>query len=220
MKSYTINLIRHGMTEANLSGAYAGATDIPICDEGKKKLLDLREKHDYPKAEIYLSSPLKRCVQTCEVLYPGVKPQIIDGLKEWNFGRWEGKTPAELLEDKEYSEWIKSGRQGTIPSGESAQDFGKRICECFESIVYSMISQGVSSANIFTHGGVIMSILATYGIPRADFFDWIVDNGCGYSIRIMPSLWMRDRVAEVFGKVPEGAENKISGKFKDLIESK
>ena len=47
-----------------------------------------------------------------------------------------------------------------------------------------------------------MTILAAYGVPRAKFYDWVVNNGCGYSIRIMPSLWMRQKVCEVYSKVP------------------
>ena len=54
-----------------------------------------------------------------------------------------------------------------------------------------------------THGGVIMTILSAYGIPKAGFYDWIVGNGCGYSVRITPGLWMRDKVMEVYAKVPK-----------------
>ncbi len=222
MKSYTIHFIRHGMTEANLNGAYAGVIDIPVCKEGKNKLLELKNKYKYPESDIYLASPLSRCIQTCNILYPDINPQVIEGLREWNFGDWEGKTPNELLKDEKYKKWIESGRSGSfeVPNGESADEFGKRICATFEKIVYSMVSSGTTSATIFTHGGVIMSILATYGLPRAQFLNWVVDNGCGYSVRIMPSLWMRDRVVEVYDKAPEGSNNKISGKFKDLINQK
>ena len=67
--------------------------------------------------------------------------------------------------------------------------------------------QGNTSALIVTHGGVIMTILAAYGLPKAKFYDWMTDNGCGYSIRITPGLWMRSQVAEVFQKLPIGAQS-------------
>ncbi len=47
-----------------------------------------------------------------------------------------------------------------------------------------------------------MTILAAFGVPRAKFIDWDVNNGYGYSVRIMPSLWMRQKVVEVYSKVP------------------
>ena len=61
---------------------------------------------------------------------------------------------------------------------------------------------GTTEAVIVTHGGTIMTLLAAYGIPRASFYDWMVGNGCGYSIRITPGLWMRDNVAEVYATIP------------------
>ena len=222
MKTYIINFIRHGTTKANIDGSYAGIIDIPVCKEGVEKLLYLKSEYEYPKADLLFSSPLSRCVQTCKILYPDQKVQVLENLREWNFGDWEGKTPDELLKDDRYVKWIESGRNAKfeVPNGESASTFGKRICECFEKIVYDMVSKGIKSANIFTHGGVIMTILATYAMPKAQFLDWAVDNGCGYSVLITPSLWMRDKIVEVYDRVPQGYSGEIKGKFKKLLEGK
>ena len=218
MKSYIIHFIRHGMTEANVKGQYAGSWDIPISDKGKEKLQALKDTYEYPSAQEYYSSPLSRCVDTCKIIYPEIDPIIIDGLKECDFGDWEGKTTEELSSNPEYLEWIKSSKIAP-PNGESWEDFHKRISASFEDIVTSLMKRGVTSAAIFTHGGVIMSLLAMYGIPKAKPFDWMVDNGCGYSIRITPGLWMRDKVFEVYQKVPLGSNEEISGEFKNLIDN-
>ena len=74
--------------------------------------------------------------------------------------------------------------------------------EAFEKLVENAVKSGYKDTVIVTHGGVIMTILAAYGVPRAKFYDWVVNNGCGYSIRIMPSLWMCQKVCEVYSKVP------------------
>ncbi len=219
MKSYAVHLIRHGMTKANLTGQYAGSWDIPICPEGEEKLKNLKSDFEYPRMQESYSSPLSRCVQTCNIIYPEANPIITEGLSECNFGEWEGKTAEELIKNEEYIKWTKSNRKTVPPSGESIGDFHKRICSTFEEIIDSLITRGVTSASIFTHGGVIMSILSAYGLPKANFFDWIVDNGCGYSVRVTPSLWMRDKVFEVYEKVPLGAGGEISGKFKNLIDN-
>ena len=47
-----------------------------------------------------------------------------------------------------------------------------------------------------------MTLLSVYGLPQAKPFDWAVEDGCGYSMRIIPSLWMRDKVGEVYCKLP------------------
>ena len=61
---------------------------------------------------------------------------------------------------------------------------------------------------LVTHGGVIMGILSAYGLPRANFYDWMCESGCGYSMRITPGLWMRSHVAEVFETLPRGRKAK------------
>lgn len=220
MQSYVIHFIRHGMTEANVKGQYAGAWDVPLCDEGIKKLNNLKSNYEYPKAQEYYSSSLSRCVDTCKILYGDVDIIKRDNLKECSFGDWEGKNTEFLLKDAAFKNWM-SNNDGMIapPNGESNAEFAQRICMEFENIVNSMIKRGVKSSCIFTHGGVIMMILSMYGLPQADYYDWIVDNGCGYSIRITPSLWMRDKVVEVYSKVPEGSSGEISGEFKNLIDT-
>lgn len=218
MKSYIIHFVRHGMTDANVKGQYAGSWDIPVSDEGKKKLQDLKNTYEYPAAQEYYSSPLSRCLETCEILYPKVTPVVVDGLKECDFGDWEGKTTEELSSDSEYLRWIKSSKIAP-PNGESWDDFYKRIATSFEDIVTSLMKRGVTSAAVFTHGGVIMSLMSMYGIPKAKPFDWMVDNGCGYSVRITPGLWMRDKVFEVYQKIPLGSNGEISGEFKNLIDN-
>ena len=218
MKSYIIHFVRHGMTDANVKGQYAGSWNIPVSDKGKEKLKTLKDTYEYPSVQEHYSSPLSRCIETCEILYPESSPVIIDGLKECDFGDWEGKTTDELSSDPEYLEWIKSSKIAP-PNGESWEDFYKRISVSFEDMVTSLMKRGVTSAAVFTHGGVIMSLLAMYGIPKAKPFDWMVENGCGYSVRITPGLWMRDKVFEVYQKIPLGSNEEISGEFKNLIDN-
>ena len=72
----------------------------------------------------------------------------------------------------------------------------------FEILVQNMMFTGTTSAALVTHGGVIMTILAAYGLPRASMMDWMCDSGCGYSLRITPNLWSRSMVAEVYQTLP------------------
>lgn len=72
----------------------------------------------------------------------------------------------------------------------------------FESIVEGLMKTGTTESVIVTHGGVIMTLLAVYGLPQAKPFEWTMDNGYGYSVRVTPMLWQRDRVCEVFQTIP------------------
>ena len=92
MKSYTIHLIRHGITEGNLLGQYIGRTDSPLAAEGIRALQKLKEQYEYPEAQAYYCSPMRRCIDTLRILYPEAEPVLVDGFRECDFGDWEGKT--------------------------------------------------------------------------------------------------------------------------------
>ena len=202
MKSYVIHFIRHGSIDETLSGKYIGTTDVPLSDKGKTALRKLDYDYSYPGAQALFTSPLKRCTQTAQLLYPDLKPLVIANLSECNFGEWEGKTADELKNDEDFQKWLAGDNGVKPPRGESNTDFVRRICLMFESIVEGLMKTGVTESVIITHGGVIMTLLAVYGLPQAKPFEWTMDNGFGYSVRVTPMLWQRGKVCEVFQKVP------------------
>lgn len=202
MKSYTIHLIRHGTTKANEDGIYAGITDYSLSKSGVDSIHKLMENYEYPKTNILYTSPLKRCIQTCEIIYPDLKPIVIQDFIECNFGKWEGKTAEDLKNDNMFEDWLNSDKRITPPGGESSQDFTVRVCTAFDKIVGGMMKAGITNSAVVTHGGIITILLTVFGIPRANFNDWVVESGCGYSVRIIPTLWMRDKVMEVYNTIP------------------
>ena len=206
MKSYYIHLIRHGAIDSTLQGRYIGTTDVSLSQEGKTAIRKLAATAEYPYAKVVFTSPLKRCTQTAKLIYPDTEPLVIDQLMECNFGEWENRTADELKDDPDFSKWLAGDNEIKPPRGESAADFTRRICVMFESIVDGLIKTGTTDAAIITHGGVMNILLAVYGIPQAKPFEWACDSGYGYSMRITPMLWMRDKVAEVFDRIPKERE--------------
>lgn len=207
MKSYVIHLIRHGAIDETLKGRYIGTTDVPLSDKGKLELRRLDHELCYPYAKVVFSSPLKRCVETCKIIYPELEPLVIANLSECSFGEWEGKTAEELDGDEDFKKWLAGDNSVKPPRGESNADFVRRICRMFESIVEGLMKTGTTDSAIVTHGGVIMTLLSVYGLPQAKPFDWVMDNGYGYSIRVTPMLWQRGKVTEVFARIPQKAED-------------
>lgn len=203
MKTFKIHFIRHGLTQANLDGKYIGSTDVPLCQEGINRLNDLKNTYNYPTATIIYSSPLKRCVETSNILYPNASIKTLPGLAEFDFGQWEGKAAEELKGNAEFFRWLSGKESAETALGETMQNFSKRICTTLENIVTETIKNQRESTVVVTHGGVIMVLLAIYGLPEAKVTDWIVGNGCGYSVRVTPSLFMRDKRFEVYAKIPE-----------------
>lgn len=202
MQSYVIHFIRHGDIADTLRGKYIGTTDVPLSEEGRQNLMSYDSKYIYPGTKVVFTSPLKRCTETARIIYPDINPIVVDQLAECNFGRWENKSGEELRDDPEFQKWLAGENGSKPPEGESGMEFTQRICGIFEQIVEGLVKTGNTEAVIITHGGVIMNLLAVYGLPKAKPFDWIMDNGFGYSVRINPMLWQRDRVMEVYRKIP------------------
>lgn len=219
MKTYKVHLIRHALTQGNLKGQYIGITDIPICQQGIDELKELIEKYEYPKAQAFFRSPLTRCRQTLEILYPEAQDIPVEDLHERSFGDFEGKTAEELKDNPHFAKWLSSGGADAPPNGESIMEFAARVNTAFEEIVNSLMKSGTTSAVIVAHGGTIMDILANYGIPRKHYLEWAVGNGMGYTLNITPSLWMRDKITEVFAPLPIGANPEVSEHQRRLYES-
>lgn len=201
MKSYKIHLIRHGLTEANEKGLYIGRTDLPLSAHGLRDLLNKKQEAQYPPSTRFFTSPLMRCRQTLATLYPECRPTVVDGLAECDFGVWDGRSADDLRQDEEFGRWL-SGERQDIPGGETTVDFQHRVMAAFESLVETAMKEGHENTVVCTHGGVIMMIMAAYALPRAEMSNWGAESGCGFTLRITPSLWMRKPVAEAIGYVP------------------
>ncbi len=213
MKTYQIHLLRHGITDGNINGQYIGSKDIPLNDTGMQHIRSLDENYVYPGAAAYFTSPMQRCKQTLGIIYPNVKPIDIDEFRECDFGEFEGLTAEELSGSKEFAEWLASDGNVAPPSGESGVEFGRRVCQAFEKIVEALMKTGIPSAVIMTHGGVIMTILAQYGLPEASISEWAMEPGCGYSIRIHPQLWTAAKKVEVYQTLPLPREDEESDDY-------
>ena len=111
-------LIRHGKTKGNLEHRYIGRTDESLCEKGKEELLRRRA----PEVQRVYASPMRRCIQTAEILYPAREFLKVEDFRECDFGRFEGKNYQELSKDPGYQAWIDSGGSLAFPGGESPAD--------------------------------------------------------------------------------------------------
>ncbi|MDR1629821.1 MAG: histidine phosphatase family protein [Oscillospiraceae bacterium] len=202
MKTYKIHLIRSGYTKGNLEGRYIGHTDEPLCEEGVAAIHDLLNSYAYPKPEAVFCSPLARCLQTAALIYPEREATPIADMIECDFGEFEGHTADELAKYPEFAEWLRGGSRTAPPHGESSGAFTARICACFVKIVDGMLSSGVRETAIVTHGGVIMTLLAAFGLPEMQMHEWRHPPGCGFTVNIIPSVWTSSRKVEVFAEIP------------------
>ena len=183
-------LIRHGETQGNKLKRYIGKrTDEPLCPEAGNMLAQLA----YPEVQAVYASPMIRCTQTAGILFPGKKLNIIDELAECDFGEFENKNYKELSGDPRYQAWIDSNGILAFPGGESKDECATRNLEGFQRAVSACIREEITEAALVVHGGTIMNIMEKYALPKKEFYEWHVGNGCGYLVELDPVLWKKDR---------------------------
>ena len=211
MKTFKLHLIRHGLTSGNLQGLYIGSgTDIPLCDEGRAQLAELKERFEYPQVDTVFSSPLMRAVETANILFPNATHQFsVHDLREAGFGVFENHPVKELVKNEDFKKWITPG-SGFVPEGaEPTEQFHARCSETLLKLFEYMIRMDVTEAACVTHGGVIMSMLSQRALPSRHPEQWMADPG--YTVRTDVQLWMRDRLVEAIDIVPFGYADTLRG---------
>src|SRR6202789_3025210 len=115
-------LVRHGETEWSLSGAHTSRTDIPLTDAGRLRAEKLRDYFKNTKFDAVFESPMQRARETCAIAGFGDVAVVEDGLKEWDYGVYEGKTTKEIqAKIPGWSVW-----QNEIVGGETVEHVGER----------------------------------------------------------------------------------------------
>ena len=166
--------IRHGKTAGNLEKRYIGVTDEPLCGAGRLEL----ETRRYPAARAVVASPLRRCLETASIIYPDKTPLLCRGLRECDFGAFEGKNYDDLNGAPVYQQWIDSGGKMAFPGGEDMAGFCARTASAFEELVPSLADKTA----FVVHGGTIMALLERYALPQREFYDYRTENGGGYIV--------------------------------------
>lgn len=177
-----VYMIRHGATAGNLQHRYVGLTDEPVLDSSREELMGGQDKSVIGKVYV---SPLKRCVETANVLYPNANVVVVPEFVECNFGDFEYMNYEELNGNAEYQRFIDSGGTCGFPNGESRDEFIKRCVSGFERICGEHESDDIV---MVVHGGTIMALLHEYVVPHREYFEWQTGNGQGYKA----SLYVRD----------------------------
>lgn len=98
-----IYIVRHGQTNWNKEGRYAGRKNIPLNEEGILQAKQLKEKLKNIKFDIVITSPLKRAIQTAQEI-TNQKIIIDERIIERSNGELEGKLKTEIKEKIDFND--------------------------------------------------------------------------------------------------------------------
>lgn len=182
-------LIRHLKTPGNEKRQYIGSTDEDLSEQEVLNFKKKCKQASYPQVQQVIVSPMKRCVQTAELIYLNMQMQLEPLLKECDFGIFEGKTYEELKDRAEYQAWLDSGGTIAFPEGEEQKEFRSRCVRGMLCQVDRLCEENVENAAFVVHGGTIMAVLEQLAEDQKDFYYWQVENGGGYRMLVDEDEW-------------------------------
>lgn len=178
---FTLVLVRHGESEANVKHMLSGCMDVPLTERGRIELEDLRKNVDYPVCDRYYCSPLQRCRDTFHILFPDRTPIVRDCFREIDFRSLEGwilSTKDEI--DAYFASWVADE---PYLDEETFGDVASRAKPAILGTVRECLAEGLSSATIVMHSGIMRTaLIALFCQPKEDFLTMSVPNGLGYVV--------------------------------------
>lgn len=160
--------MRHGLTEWNSDKRIQGQTDVELSDEGREMARGWGESLAGNSFDCILTSGMKRAVETAELINEslGGLPMFEDSrLAEQDWGKWTGKTKAEMKEmKKQVKKQEYRGFEFQPPNGESRDEVLMRTCDAFLEF-----SEEKPDAKVLvvTHNGVLKCL--AYALSGLEF---------------------------------------------------
>ena len=135
-----IYLVRHGATGLTAEDRFAGSTNVPLSGEGRQQVVALAERLSCDTLDGIYASPLARTMETAKILAGphSCVPHPEPGLREIDYGHWEGRTRDEIEQDfaEEYDSWQDDPLTMAPSGGESGVQVLARALPVLRSIVH------------------------------------------------------------------------------------
>jgi broad specificity phosphatase PhoE len=171
-------LARHGETEWNVEKIYRGRTDVNLDEVGVKQAELLGKYLHTWKLEAIYSSPLKRALDTANIIacYQKIGVQIAGGLIDFDYGEWQSLPEQEVkrLYPTLHNEWHNNPHKVRMPGGESLENVRKRAIE----VVDDVLSKYRGSVVLVSHRVVIKVLICSLlGLDNSHFWNIKQDVG-------------------------------------------
>lgn len=174
----TLLLVRHGESEANRSGIFAGQTDVELLHKGieqAQKTAQYIAEH-YIVSTVY-ASDLKRAYKTGKVIADLLQVDLVSNekLREINAGEWQGKMFDELVTNyqEDYACWLSDIGNCTCSGGESVKQLGMRVAEALTHIAEDNIGKTVVIATHATPIRVSQCLLQGLSLDAMKDIPWV-----------------------------------------------
>ena len=188
--STTLLLIRHGQTPWNTLGKIQGCTNIDLEDAGRFQAQLLSDKLNGHFSAIY-SSPLNRAFETAQMLAAPSHLQVQreEGLREVDFGLWEGLTFKEIRETypEAFALWKSDEILAPLCGGDgSIKNCAIRAKACLMDLIKKHPNETIV---VVSHGGFIKSaLIGLFDFKMTMYQQMAFGNTCVTTIRFNEDL--------------------------------
>jgi broad specificity phosphatase PhoE len=148
-----IVLARHGETEWSRTLRHTGRTDVPLTAEGRRQAELLAQALAGKEFALVLTSPLERARETSRLAGFGDQARLRDDLAEWDYGDYEGRTTADVREQRPGWTLFRDG----VPNGETIEQVGARA----DRILAEAAAED-GDVLLFAHGHVLRVLAARW----------------------------------------------------------
>lgn len=160
--SLTLYFLRHGQTGCSRANAFCGGIDAELTPEGLEMAEAFAAAYKSTPWTAIFSSPMQRTIKTGKPLSEalGIEMQLRDGLKEIQYGAWEGKSVDTVSKEyhDDYIRWTADPAWYPPTGGEPAVAIAHRSLQVIEEI-----KQQYSTGNVLivSHKATIRIILCS-----------------------------------------------------------
>lgn len=175
----TLILVRHGESEANFWGIFAGHFDADLSKRGMEqaKLAASYIKENY-KVDLAFASDLKRAFKTGKCIADhigGLEVTPVKALREIQAGKWDGEKfdDIERIYKNDYAVWRNDIGNACATDGESVKELSERVMAEIEKIAVENDGKTVLIATHSTPIRAIESIVKTGGIEKMKDIPWV-----------------------------------------------
>jgi broad specificity phosphatase PhoE len=131
-------MVRHGQTAASRENRFSGSSDPPLTAVGEAMAQAFAQAYMSLTWEAIYTSPLLRARQTADAVsrLTAVQATIEDGLKEIDYGEWEGLRQDEVKQrwPEAFEYWADDVASRATPGGETAFHVAARAMRVVEAI--------------------------------------------------------------------------------------
>jgi probable phosphoglycerate mutase len=161
-------LVQHGETEWSREDRFAGTSDVTLSERGHWQAAQLAERLKGERLAAVYSSPLYRALETAKVIAAPhrLQPTVVDGLREMDFGDWEGRTRGSVIAEYApvYAAWTRDPATVRTPHGESGFEVAARAAAAVKDLARMHVGETILVAGHRTVNRLVLCQLLGIGL--------------------------------------------------------